>query len=183
MQRIAIIAFALLLAHRGHAEPARIDRAIAEDYGIYEAIRVETYDAPNAVGGVRDEVVNVELVERTTVVPARLCVRFGVWWRLMGPRPGGTADVKVVVTVPPAGLRDPSTGTIVHGGEDVRTVRIGDRFLDGYEFSYPWELVPGRWAFEIWQDNRMLGRREFDVVDDGGIDKNDRRNCRARLTS
>ena len=44
------------------------------------------------------------------------------------------------------------------------TVSAGGIVLASYGFDDPWELVPGPWTLEIWDDDKKLFSQIFNVV-------------------
>lgn len=65
---------------------------------------------------------------------------------------------------PSPGLRNPATGKTNIRGEYSEQKKLGTETLQGYGFEEDWELVPGTWTFEIWQDGRKLAEQSFTVV-------------------
>lgn len=78
---------------------------VAGTYRAETAKNVPTAGTTGLVNFVR----NVELLERTTSVPARRGVRFGLRYLVEG-LPGTSVDITFTVRFPPAGLRDPVGG-------------------------------------------------------------------------
>ena len=36
--------------------------------------------------------------------------------------------------------------------------------MTGYGLDQPWEMIPGKWRFEIWSGDRLLAEQSFTVV-------------------
>jgi len=130
--------------------------------GIYEAKQVARVALPDA-GNVPKLITDVQLTEKTTTIPAKLGLRFGFRYRLVGRQPGAIANLKLVVRIP----ERPKP-------EEVPVRRtVGDVHHFGFTFE-PTELVPGTWTFEIWQlpadstqdagKAEKLAEQKFDVV-------------------
>lgn len=149
---------------QGQSEP-RVQRIVIVERGIYQtkehgplptAASLRTGDAP--------ALAEAKLLKATTEIPAKKGVHFGFKYRLVGEPKGGVVRLKVVTRFPKGGLRDPETRETYKHTASLVTETLGGVRYEGYAFDKPWELKPGRWVFEIWQDKRRLGAQEFTVV-------------------
>jgi hypothetical protein len=133
--------------------------------GIFRARVIGTVEQPNTAIGVTNLFDNVERLEMTTTVPARLGVSFGLEYRLAGELSGGQALITVVVIPPKAGLLNPATQKRVYR-ETWRAspIAVGSSAIIGYRLEKDWEVLPGLWKFEIWHRERKLGEQTFCLV-------------------
>lgn len=46
----------------------------------------------------------------------------------------------------------------------IESSRIGTMEIAGCQFSHDWEIVPGTWTIELWDDARKLASLSFQVV-------------------
>jgi hypothetical protein len=109
-------------------------------------------------------VTGVDLKEKTYRISARTGVRFGVRYRIVGQPADADVKVKLVIRFPPAGLRNPQTGTPSYSDESTITRKVGKVTTAGFGFDRDWEMVPGIWTIEIWDGNRRLLEQRFTVV-------------------
>jgi hypothetical protein len=160
---LTIAAALLLVAAIPSASAAQaIQRIDVIDSGIYRANRIGQEDAPADPAGVLGHVANPDLLEATTTIPALLGVRFGFDFKIIGES-GGNYGLKFVILIPRPGIRRDGTGASFVRCEYFGYSKIGDVDYFGYKFDYPWEIVPGKWTFEIWDGNRRLTSKTFVV--------------------
>ncbi len=164
---VRALATALLLVACCAASRAEPQGAQAEILwtGVFQANIVGAVDQPNTAIGRTNQLGNIEKLETTTTVPARLGVSFGLEYRLTGGAEGSMATIQIAVVPPKAGLLNPATQRRLYR-ETWRpsSVVIGAPTVIGYSLERDWEVVPGLWKFEIWQGNRKLGEQTFCLV-------------------
>jgi len=132
----------------------RVDSIEILETGIYEAREVARIpDDPT--GSPFTRITDVQLVHRTTTIPAKIGLRFGLRYRPIGEPLGAISKLGLVVNAP--GLQNP-----------VATVyrTIGDIHHFGFTFEKTTELLPGIWRFEIRdaKDDRKIIEQQFNVV-------------------
>ncbi|MEE8166211.1 MAG: DUF3859 domain-containing protein [Myxococcota bacterium] len=139
-----------------------------------ELVRVGQHFAGRSaeVGGIGVEILDVgifarkrlddsrPIIESTTRIPAKLGLGFGFSFSFDAP-----AGEPVVLTYhyvsPP--LRDPTTGRVVERQTMQMTTPQGGPHWTAFDFTEPWELVPGEWTLSIVHGDRLLERRSFQV--------------------
>ena len=108
---------------------------------------------------------SIRKLEATTTVRGKLGTSFGFEYALIGAPAGAQAAIEIVVVLPEPGLLNPANGK--------RTRRerwrpspslLSGATIAGYQFEMDWEIVPGRWTFQIWQSDRKLGEQSFCVI-------------------
>jgi len=153
------------MAFSAAAQAQQVQRVEIRDVGIYKAKVTGSDSAPGTAAGIYNTITNEELQERTTTIPAKLGIRFGFHYSIIGTPNNTPITLKMVTRYPPPGLHNPATGNTLLRGEYSRTKKLGtaDNYRD-YGFDDEWELVPGTWTFEIWQDDRKLAEQSFTVV-------------------
>jgi hypothetical protein len=162
--RLALAALFFLMsspsAEAGSAEGAQVLWA-----GTYSAQIVGTVDQPATAMGKTNKLGSIRKLETTTTIRAKLGVSFGFEYALLGEPAGGQAPIEIVVILPDPGFLNPADGK--------RTRRerwrpspstLGGATIVGYQFEKDWEIIPGRWTFQIWQSDRKLGEQSFCVV-------------------
>jgi Domain of unknown function (DUF3859) len=145
-------------------QQARVAAIDIVETGIYEARQVARIPTPeNAVGPIK-LITDVQLVRKTTTIPARVGLRFGLRYRPIGDPLGSVSSLQLVVRYPGRGLRDAKTGTFMSDSKEMVRRTIGDVHHFGFTFDTTSELAPGIWTFEIWQEDRRIVAQEFDIV-------------------
>jgi len=94
-------------------------------------------------------------------IEAALGTRFGV--QVLAKGPGLIVPLVTRVTHPE--IRDPETGKAATVDQWESPMDAGITRYAGWSFDKPWELVPGRWRFEILDnDNKVLAAQDFVVT-------------------
>lgn len=162
--RIIICCYLLLsLSTIAHAQKIQIQRIDIVGKGIYQ-VAVGKFTRDNqAPTGVVASVINAKKIEDTTTVRARVGVEFGIQYVIVGSPKGAVVPIRIVNVYPNKGLRNPKMHKIVRRVEFVRNKIIGDVIYAGYAFENRWEIVPGRWKFELWYKDREMAEQTFIV--------------------
>jgi len=75
-------------------------------------------------------------------VTARVGVKFGFEYRIVGEPADAPVTIERVTIFPPRGCGIPTLAKTIYREEVVGQNRIGEVADRGYEFDHPWELVP-----------------------------------------
>jgi len=154
----------LLLATISNAASAQtIERIEITEFGIYTTTDTGKSAAPGTATGVVTSRTNIKLVQATNTVPARLGVHFGFRYKIVGPAPK-QVRLKMVTLVPQPGIRNPQTGNTIVKDEYFVDKTVGATSYRDYSFDNSWEIVTGKWTFEIWDGDRKLASQSFNVV-------------------
>lgn len=161
--RAFLFAAALLLAAvPASAQTPIVARAELISYGVYTA---------NSTNCVRDErgVLRCQLSDvrhalTTRTIPAEPGVMFGVSFRIIGAPEGDLAQLRKVWRFPEPGLRSPTVADPIRRLERMESRIIGGEAVATYRFDDNWELAPGVWRLEFWQDDRLLLAQDFTIV-------------------
>jgi hypothetical protein len=155
----------LLLIPSSAAEAGQAERAQVIWAGTYSAQIIGTVEQPATAMGKTNKLGAIRKLETTTTITGKLGTNFGFEYALLGGPPGAQAAIEIVVVLPEPGLRNPATG------KHTRRERwqpspslLGGATIVGYRFEMDWEIVPGRWTFQIWQGDRKLGEQSFCVI-------------------
>lgn len=105
---------------------------------------------------------------RTTRIPLRQGLRFGFCAEITGLSDEGgkyalAETVRHPVTTGPNGIEE-------NGWNVPRMVKVENgraRWCGGHRFEHAWQLVPGKWRFEVADGDNILVVQEFDAVPDG----------------
>lgn len=61
-------------------------------------------------------------------------------------------------------MRNPGTGNTMLRQEVSVTNTLGNLTYFEMSFEDTWEMVPGKWTFEIWDGTRKFASQSFEVV-------------------
>jgi len=144
-------------------EKASVTGADITEAGIYSAAVVQKTAEPGVASGTNEWLESFTLVRATTNVPARIGTRFGFRYTIRGTPSNAPVVLKMVGEHPP--YKNPESGTTQTRDEYELKSWIG-RTYTSYMFEQEWELVPGRFKFEVWHEGRKLCEQSFMVVAD-----------------
>lgn len=133
------------------------------DYGILAAQVAKTTKDQTLVQGAHHTMTAGRLLKRTTDIPARKGLKFGFTYLIKGYPIGNPVKIDFVVLYPEPGLTNPGTGTTDTQSMVSLVKKIGKLTATGYLFNQTWEMVPGKWTFQIWIDGRKLAEKQFTV--------------------
>jgi hypothetical protein len=154
-----------ILLPASRAEAGGVERAHVLWAGTYSAQIIGTVEQPATAMGKTNKLGAIRKLETTTTITGKLGTNFGFEYTLVGGPAGTQAAIEIVVVLPEPGLLNPATGK--------RTRRerwrpspslLGGATIVGYRFEMDWEIVPGRWTFQIWQSDRKLGEQSFCII-------------------
>ncbi len=161
--KTAILATVLCLAAL-HAAPARAGlHGDVTDYGETTAEQGPsarpTHDDHTITP--RTTITGIHFVDRTSSLPAELCLRFGVLARLI-PDLGKQlpSQLLVVVTHPRITRPDEAFST----EDSFPTPVIGDSVYAGWTFDHPWEQQPGEWIVAFTYKGQVISSKAFTVT-------------------
>jgi hypothetical protein len=159
----SFFAFWLLLALPGGAQAQTIQRIEIIEFGIFTRGPQTIGEDAGSPSGFARAVSKVTLVQRTNIVPARIGAHFGFTFRVIGAS-DTIAKFKYILHIPAPGIRNPNTGNIMETGYHVQECRVGDVCFVGYGLDHDFEIVPGTWTIELWEENHKLASQSFNVV-------------------
>lgn len=139
------------------------------DVGLFRAKTTGQIPSPQAVDERTELLDNVEFYSLTSRVPARLGVRFGTRFRILGTPTNQAVTLRSVWRIPEPGIQNPKTGTLYRQSISNTEGRIGAVTLRGYTFDAAWEIRCGEWIQEIWLGDRKLLIQTFTVEDCQGV--------------
>ncbi len=93
-------------------------------------------------------------------VPAKLGTKFGMRYRLSGKR---AEDMPLTLLYLTPGVVTPDGKR--HDKFEIQQKLVPDAPVDvmAFEFSEPYEVVPGEWHFMVFQGDRKLAEQRFEV--------------------
>ena len=158
---MAVCVFPLILHAQGDI---RVTGAEVTEVGIYTAQVILATTATNVIDGKLEGLDGFMLQQSTTNVPARVGTRFGFRYRILGSPKDAPIMLAMVGEHPP--LTNPKTGKTSRRDEYQLQSWIGDTYTC-YCLDEEWELVSGKWTFEVWHKGRKLCEQSFMLVTDG----------------
>ncbi len=132
------------------------------EYGTFRKL-ASTNDVsdPGSLTGARHAVSNVALVESTTNVQARIGTSFG--FRVKFPGKNSNEIVPCTAKCLHPRLADPSSGRSSEVDQWDTSGLAGQDGYIGYTFDNDWELVPGRWTLQVFQQSQIVLEKTFNV--------------------
>lgn len=110
-----------------------------------------------------DGVEGGRFTEFTTTIEAQPERVFGIEYMINSEPRGARFEVTQVIEIPDEGIKTPG-GRVYKQMRDRVDVEIGKKVFFGYGFDFPWEMVPGEWAIQIWHRDFKLAEQRFTVV-------------------
>lgn len=146
-----------------HAHKAQIERIDIVGKGIYHVAVDKMTPDKQAPTGVVSSVKKATKIEDTTTVHAGIGLEFGIQYVIVGSPKRASVPIRIVNVYPSQGLRNPKTHKLFRRVEFVRNKIIGDVNYAGYAFEHRWEILPGKWKFELWYNNHKMAEQSFIV--------------------
>jgi hypothetical protein len=160
---ILILALSTLLSSAIAQDGVSVTGADITEVGIYTARVVKTFAVPGVATGTNEGLDSFTLVQATTNVPARIGTRFGFRYTIRGTPSNAPIVLKMVGEHPP--YQNPGTGKTQTRDEYELQSWIGQTYTS-YLFEEKWELIPGKFKFEVWHGDKKLCEQSFMVVPD-----------------
>ena len=160
------LALGVTLAAPARSQDMHVDRLELVESGFYDTAKTTvagTTPSANAVTGNVQELRGVTLLPEPPATSARVGIGFGVRFRSFGERNGERAMLRSVWKIPEPGIVNPTNQTTYRESVADFPTTIGTVHWRGYGFDQPWEIVPGTWTLEIWQGDRKLLEKSFEI--------------------
>ncbi|MBV9835018.1 MAG: DUF3859 domain-containing protein [Alphaproteobacteria bacterium] len=167
MSRWLICIVAMLLA--GPATAADVTALQVVEVGLFRAVTTGEMPSPQAVNERTALLDNVVFYNLTTKVPARLGIRFGTRFRVVGAPANQTVMLRSIWRIPEPGIQKPETGKFYRESIADNENVIGGLSMRGYTFDDYWEIRCGEWLQEVWFGDRKLLSQTFTVEDCQGV--------------
>ena len=133
------------------------------EVGIY-ASQIIT-DETNAAGVKLQGIDDFKLLLNTTNVPARIGIRFGFRFEILGTPANAPIVLTMVGKHPP--LKNSTTGKMETTDTYQLNSWIGKTYTSN-SFDQKSDCVPGQWSFEVWHEGKKLCEQSFLVIPDSG---------------
>ena len=135
-----------------------------------EVVRAGTYSLGkmatqrDASGVLQNAIPNPRFVQRAATIRAKIGVTFGFQFKVTGVPDGAWVTLRIVTRYPRPGATPPGAAHPLRITEQSLRRKLNRVIEAGYTLQEPWELIPGRWAIEVWSGDRKLGEQEFTLV-------------------
>ncbi|HEX4343287.1 MAG TPA: DUF3859 domain-containing protein [Verrucomicrobiae bacterium] len=144
-------------------QEVQVTGAKVTEYGIYTA-QVRKTDI-NSAGLKLQGLDNFVLLTSTTNVPARVGIRFGFRYEILGEPTNAPIVLTMILTHPP--IKNALTARLETRDVYQTQSWIGKTYTCNSLDSKS-DLVPGLWTFEVWYTTNKLCTQNFLVVPDDG---------------
>lgn len=132
-------------------------------HGTYKTRVRQVEETDHTPAGKQRLVEETEFSEETFRIPALQGTRFGFAYVINGIPEGEMVPIKIRKVYP--GLKDPTKDRVLYSHDDTRAHEIGKVYAAGYGFDHDWELVTGKWTFEISYEGDVLAEISFEVYE------------------
>jgi hypothetical protein len=132
-------------------------------YGIVESRSSKSRIGYSKESIAIDAVEDIRLLQHTSDIPGVLGTEFGMLYKINSTPKGAQFQVTSVIKFPEGGLTD-EKGKVYEQATETFNVAIGERSFYCFGFDEQWEIVPGKWVFQIWHKNSRLAQRTFNVL-------------------
>jgi len=165
---VAVTVVLLVLTPKGHAQgpdqAVTVERIEVKRPGIYE-IRSSAPMQGNIVSsGSMVKITGYKNVSVGTKIEANRGVVIGAELIIVGTPRRAKAPIKVVWHYPQPGLTNPETNTTTTLDEYMDTQVIGETFPIFWGLTQDWHLISGTWTLEVWQADRKLATKQFQLM-------------------
>jgi len=166
--RMRAVVVGLLLLQFPNTSLYALETSDAEvvSYGLYTDKAQGLAVAPGSPAGLLEFSIGGEgptLQRETDRVPARLGVNFGFAYIVHGKPAGQRIPVRIVYRFPE--MTNPKDGKTWSSCE-IQSVTCLEcpGAAARWHFTEPWEIVPGKWTFQVFHKDRLLLEKTFTVV-------------------
>jgi hypothetical protein len=163
MRGVLCAALLVLMSATAGAQAPQVDRINIIDFGIYTATYQKRKKEEKTASGTVAISTDFKLVTQTETVSARLGLRFGINYVVVGKQNGKAVTLDAITRFPPQGVVNVK-GETFYQNEIKWDVTIGEPSFRTYKFDHVWEMVPGTWVFEFYYQGRKLVEKRFTVV-------------------
>ncbi|MBI3548095.1 MAG: DUF3859 domain-containing protein [Elusimicrobia bacterium] len=151
-------------ASRADVAAPKVDKIEIVEAGIYKVEVASRERVDGLAGGKLSIVKNSTLLKATTTIPMKIGTTFGIRYKVIGSPDGSKAELKIVTNYPKEGVRDPGQKRTLYASTYPVNKTIGLVTYKSYTLEEGWELVPGRWSFEVWYGDKKMAEQEFTIV-------------------
>lgn len=165
MWRVNTFVFTIILLSTSivNAEDILIYGIDIIEFGVYTSKISQTVSESDTTMGKRHIVKEILLVKQTDEIQAEIGVQFGFRYIVRGVPEGAKAQISMVTILPPEGLRNTKTGDVKYRNQHTVYNTLGKKSFRAYLIEEEWEIVSGKWTFQLFHENRKLAEKTFTV--------------------
>jgi hypothetical protein len=145
------------------AQQVRVERLDVIGAGFLALEQAATEVAPDAVGGKVIRPRNMRFLAEAPAATAQIGTVFGVRFMVVGTPRDADVTLRTVWKIPAPGFTDPKTGKAYSESISNLPAQIGMAYLSAYGFNESWEIVSGQWTMQVWQGDRKLLEKGFEI--------------------
>lgn len=105
----------------------------------------------------------IHFIETTDKIKGAKGVKFGIEYLIKGFT-NDKDDVTFYSRISHPTMINPVTNERTESVTERKINWLNDNNFDYYNFEFDWEVVIGKWTFEIFEDDRTLLTKEFEVI-------------------
>lgn len=105
----------------------------------------------------------INFVNQTNKIEARKGLKFGIEYFIKGFT-DDKDDAIFYCKISHPTMKNPETKEELNEVTERKINYVNERNFDYYHLESDWEIVKGKWTFEIIEDNKTLLKTEFDIV-------------------
>lgn len=135
------------------------------EFGIYTSETAVSIRDDNVPSGARRIVRNIELVERTSVIPCLTSDKcFGVRYKIDGEPNGAVFELEIRKVFPSPGKWDNFNNEYITQYSYFINRKLGDLAFTAIALSDAKNLIPGRWKIQLLVDDTVLAEKAFTLM-------------------
>lgn len=159
------LAFLLLLSatHTVHSDfIVRVAEITA--FGTFEEYGKKFERGYSSTEPATDSLAYVRFFDFSHEIPGKVGISFGIQYVIHSTPKGSPIRVTGVIVYPGNGLITPE-GAVYNRSEETMLVNLGEKNFYGFGFDQTWEIVPGKWIFQIMYNNAVLVQKTLIVLE------------------
>ncbi|MEW6408659.1 MAG: DUF6599 family protein [Nitrospirota bacterium] len=159
---IKTLSLSVLLFYTSSAEAEKITARIIE-YGRYKIEVTEGVTAPAKDRKTINVIKSIRLIEQTDRIPCKIGEYFGFFYALNNLPVGKRILLRFIILHPP--MISPDRGMITSREYTIPFKADSKKAVSyrGTKLRYDWQLVPGKWTFQIYYKDKKLLEKNFHV--------------------
>lgn len=105
---------------------------------------------------------DIQLIDATSVISAKIGTIMGIKYLFNSSSSQEIVNFQCKIIHPT--LNNPNTNELFNQTIENKSDYNNEINFDFYEFEENWELIPGIWTFQIFENDKLLFSQEFKVV-------------------
>src|ERR1039458_3973761 len=134
-----------------------------ETFGIFSVKKAQPFAAPDRPTGYQNDIEHPFLIHKTDRIPLQKGLFFGVSVICKAQTSNQSVKLRRIIRFPPPGIKNPKTGKKFLFEEETMEFEIGKNIAVLYAFDHDYELLPGKWKFEVWDNNSILAEKTLEI--------------------